>query len=121
MVAWAVYLPGQYDILTQVRDANGVWGDVFNISDRGTFTYSYAPVLAAAPDGGIRVIWDEEDPGQRGGICGTRGCRDVWYREWSPTTPAGISIWCSCSATTARPTAWAMTSPLTQWSLPHRV
>jgi hypothetical protein len=86
MVAWAVYLPGQYDILTQVRDANGVWGDVFNISDRGTFTYSYAPVLAAAPDGGIRVIWDEEDPGQRNGICGARGCRDVWYREWSPTT-----------------------------------
>jgi hypothetical protein len=86
MVAWAVYRPGLYDVLTQVRNTAGVWSTVFNISDRGTFTYSYAPVLAAAPDGGIRVIWDEEDPGQRNGICGARGCRDVWYREWSPTT-----------------------------------
>ena len=88
MVGWSIYNPNVtngYDISMQAR-TNGAWGPVYNISDRGRLTYSYAPHIAAAPDGGLRVIWNEEDPNQRNGDCGTRGCRDLWYREWAPAT-----------------------------------
>jgi hypothetical protein len=74
-----------YDILTRMK-INGAWGPLTNISDRGFLTNSYTPRFAAAPDGGLRVIWNEEDPNQRNGVCGARGCRDIWYREWSPVT-----------------------------------
>ncbi|HUS14801.1 MAG TPA: S-layer homology domain-containing protein [Chloroflexia bacterium] len=62
------------DFLVQMRSPSGVWGPVTDIAPvRGQ---AYGGKFAAAPDGGLRVIWDQISP--------TASQRDVWYREWTP-------------------------------------
>src|SRR6476646_1346091 len=41
--------------------------------------------MAGAPDGGLRAIWQEEDPSTRP-PGEPKGTTNLWYREWSPVT-----------------------------------
>ena len=73
------------DVLVQMKPPGGAWGARTSISARpGVSAQSYTPRFAAGPDGSLRVIWNEVDPNNT--VCEGRGCRDVWYREWSPAT-----------------------------------
>ncbi len=73
------------DIITQMKPPGGAWSARTDISVRpGVSAQSYTPRFAAGPDGGLRVIWNEVDPNNT--VCEGRGCRDVWYREWSPVS-----------------------------------
>jgi hypothetical protein len=75
---------GTTDIMTRMRPLGGAWGDITDISARANRAQGYTPHFAASPDGGLRVIWNEVDPNNT--VCEGRGCRDVWYREWSPVS-----------------------------------
>jgi hypothetical protein len=63
------------DILVQMRDPAGNWGPVTDIAPVAGYQ-GYAPRFAADPFGGLRVIWQQVEPGTAES--------DVWYREWTP-------------------------------------
>jgi hypothetical protein len=79
--------PGGYsDIVTAKRQSEGTWVKE-NISSTCCTgcpdnSRAYLPSLAAAPDGGLRVSWSDEncDPRQE------LAYNDIYYREWSPDT-----------------------------------
>jgi hypothetical protein len=79
--------PGGYsDIVTARRDGAGTWVKE-NISSQCCTgcpdnSRTYLPSLAAAPDGGIRISWSDEncDPRQE------LAYNDIYYREWVPGT-----------------------------------
>lgn len=87
MAAYKAPSAGGYsDIVTARRDAPGTWVKE-NISST-CCTYcpdnsrTYLPSLAAAPDGGIRASWSDENCEGRMELA----YNDIYYREWVPGT-----------------------------------
>jgi len=79
MAAW--FDRSSKHIQTQAK-INGVWGSVID-STPGVYGQAYSPRLAADFTGGLRMVWDQEDPNTANGACGARGCRNPWYTEWT--------------------------------------
>ncbi len=87
MAAYKAPGPGGYsDIVTARRDKPGTWVKE-NVSAQCCVSCegnsrAYLPSLAAAPDGGIRMSWSDENCEPRQELA----YNDIYYREWVPGT-----------------------------------
>ena len=75
------------DVHVAIHQPNGTW-QVTDVS-QGVGGVTHSPTVFGAPDGGIRVAWDDASPGlypPEYDLPTDRGPADIYYREWHPGT-----------------------------------